>query len=74
MPYIESGKNDEKTTYIFPDKKITAIAKDDVGLPSTRRCANTAVVKNESQIDAIMESGNTFAANTVVLDINTRRC
>lgn len=71
MPYIESGKNDEKTTYIFPDKKITAIAKDDVGLPSTRRCADTTVVKNESQIDAIMESGNTFAANTVVLDINT---
>lgn len=71
MPYIESGKNDEKTTYIFPDKKITAIAKDDVGLPSTRRCADTAVVKNESQINAIMESGNTFAAKTVILDIDT---
>ena len=67
MPYIESGKNDEKTTYIFPDKKITAIAKDDVGLPSTRRCADTTVVKNESQIDAIMESGNTFAANIATL-------
>mgnify|MGYP002543723037 FL=1 len=71
MPYIEPGKDDEKTKYVFPDKKITAIAKDDVGLPSTRRCADTIVVKNESQIDAIMESGNTFAANTVVIDINT---
>lgn len=71
MPYIEPGKDDKKTKYIFPDKKVTAIAKDDVGLSFTRRCANTIVVKNESQIDAIMESGNTFAANTVVLDINT---
>ena len=71
MPYIEPGKDDEKTKYVFPDKKITAIAKDDVGLPSARRCADTIVVKNESQIDAIMESDNTFAANTVVIDINT---
>lgn len=71
IPYIESEKDDEKTKYVFPDKKITAIAKDDVGLPFTRRCADTIVVKNESQIDAIMESGNTFTANTVVLDINT---
>lgn len=71
MPYIEPGKDDEKTKYVFPDKKITAIAKDDVGLPSTRRCTDTIVVKNESQIDAIMESGNTFAANAVVIDINT---
>ena len=44
MPYIEPGKDDEKTKYVFPDKKITAIAKDDVGLPSTRRCADTIVV------------------------------
>lgn len=71
MPYIEPEKEDEKTKYIFPDKKVTAIAKDDVGLSFTRRCANTIVVKNETQIDAIMESGNTFTANTVVLDINT---
>ena len=71
MPYIEPGKDDEKTKYVFPDKKITAIAKDDVGLPFTKRCADTIVVKNESQIGAIMESGNTFTANTVVLDINT---
>lgn len=27
MPYIESVKNDEKNKYIFPDRKITAIAK-----------------------------------------------
>lgn len=71
MPYIKPGKEDERTKYIFPDKKVTAIAKDDVGLSFTRRCADTIVVKNESQIDAIMESGNTFASNTVVLDINT---
>ena len=71
MPYIKPGKEDERTKYIFPDKKVTAIAKDDVGLSFTKRCADTIVVKNESQIDAIMESGNTFASNTVVLDINT---
>lgn len=71
MPYIKPGKEDEKTKYIFPDKKVTAIAKDDVGLSFTRRCADTIVVKNESQIDAIMESSNTFASSTVVLDINT---
>lgn len=71
MPYIKPGKDDEKTKYVFPDKKITAIAKDDVGLPSTSRCADTAVVKNESQINAIMESENAFAIKTVILDIDT---
>ena len=71
MPYIEPGKDDEKTKYIFPDKKITAIAKDDVGLSVTRRCADTIVIKDESQINAIMESDNAFAAKTVILDINT---
>lgn len=70
-PYIEPVKDDEKTKYIFPDKKITAIAKDNVGLPSTSRCADTIVIKNKSQINAIMESGNTFAAKTVILDIDT---
>ena len=71
MPYIEPGKDDEKTKYIFPDKKITTIAKDDVGLPATRRCADTIVIKDESQINALMESDNAFAAKTVILDINT---
>lgn len=71
MPYIEPGKDDEKTKYIFPDKKVTAIAKDDVGLPLTRRCADTIVIKDESQINAIMESDNAFNAKTVILDINT---
>lgn len=71
VPYIKPCKDGEKIKYVFPNKKITAIAKDDVGLSFTRRCADTIVVKNESQIDAIMESGNTFASNTVVLDINT---
>lgn len=52
MPYIEPGKDDKKTKYIFPDKKVTAIAKDDVGLSFTRRCANTIVVKNENSISA----------------------
>lgn len=71
MPYIKPGKDDEKTKYIFPDKKITAIAKDDVELPFTKRCADTIVVKDESQINAIMESNNTFNAKTIVLDIDT---
>lgn len=71
MPYIESVKNDEKNKYIFPDRKITAIAKDGVGLPGTRRYADTIVITDESQINAIMESGNTFCAKTVILDIDT---
>lgn len=70
-PYIEPGKDDEETKYVFPDKKITAIAKDDIGLPFTRLYTDVIVVKNESQINAIMESDNVFAAKTVILDINT---
>lgn len=71
MPYIEPGKDNEKTKYIFPDKKITTIAKDDVGVPATRRCADTIVVKDESQINALIESNNTFRAGTIILDIDT---
>ena len=71
MPYIEPGKDDEKTKYIFPDKKITAIAKDDVRHPFTRRCSDTIVVKDESQINALIESNNMFRAGTIILDIDT---
>lgn len=71
-PYIEPVKDDEETKYTFPDKKITAIAKDDIGLPFTKLYADVIVVKNESQINAIMESDNAFATKTVILDINTK--
>lgn len=70
-PYIEPVKDDEETKYVFPDKKITAIAKDDIGLPFTKLYTDVIVVKNESQINALMESDNAFAAKTVILDINT---
>lgn len=71
MPYIEPGKDDEKTKYVFPDRKITAIAEGVIGLPDTRRRADIIVIKDESQINAIMDSGNTFCAKTVIIDINT---
>lgn len=67
IPYIEHGKDDEKNKYIFPDKKVTAIAKDNVGLS---QFADTIVIKNKSQINAIIENESAFIATTVILDIN----
>lgn len=71
MPYIEPGQDDKKIKYIFPDKKITAIAKDDGWFSFSIRYACNIVIKDESQINAVMESNNTFHAETIVLDVDT---
>ena len=71
MPYIEPGQDDKKIKYIFPDKKITAIAQDDGRFSFSRRYADIIVIKDESQINALIESNNTFRAGTIILDIDT---
>ena len=71
MPYIEPGQDDKKIKYIFPDKKITAIAQDDGWFSFSRRYADTIVIKDESQINALIESNNMFRAGTIILDIDT---
>lgn len=70
-PYIKPCEDGEQLKYVFPDKKITAIAKS-IGLfASTKSWLDVVVIKNESQINALMESHNTFRTETIVLDIDT---
>lgn len=70
-PYIKPCEDGEQLKYVFPDKKITAIAKS-IGLfASTKSWLDVVVIKNESQINALMESDNTFRTETIVLDIDT---
>lgn len=64
-PYIKPYEGAKSPQYVFPDKKITAIATD------TGLCANTVVIKNESQINAILDCDNAFCAETIFIDINT---
>lgn len=64
-PYIKPYEGAKSPKYVFPDKKITAIATD------TGLCANTVVIKNESQINAILDCDNAFCAETIFIDINT---
>ena len=71
MPYIKPEQDDKKIKYIFPDKKITAIAQDDGLFSFSRRYADIIVIKDESQINALIESNNTFRAGTIILDIDT---
>lgn len=70
-PYVKPCEDGEQLKYVFPDKKITAIARD-IGLfASTKSWLDVVVIKNESQINALMESCNTFRTATIVLDIDT---
>lgn len=70
-PYIKPCEDGEQLKYVFPDKKITAIAKS-IGLfASTKSWLDVVVIKNESRINALMESHNTFRTETIVLDIDT---
>lgn len=70
-PYVKPCEDGEQLKYVFPDKKITAIARD-IGLfASTKSWLDVVVIKNESQINALMESYNTFRTETIVLDIDT---
>lgn len=63
-PYIKPCEDGEQLKYVFPDKKITAIAKS-IGLfASTKSWLDVVVIKNESQINALMESHNTFRTET----------
>lgn len=69
-PYVKPCEDGEQLKYVFPDKKITAIARD-IGLfASTKSWLDVVVIKNESQINALMESCNTFRTGTIVLDID----
>lgn len=63
-PYINPEQDENNVKYVFPDTKITAIATDAV------LRADTVVIKNESQIRAVLDCNNTFGAKTVILDIN----
>lgn len=70
-PYVKPCEDGEQLKYVFPDKKITAIARD-IGLfASTKSWIDVVVIKNESQINALMDSDNTFRTKTIVLDIDT---
>lgn len=70
-PYVKPCEDGEQLKYVFPDKKITAIAKN-IGLfASIKSWLDVVVIKNESQINALMESDNTFRTKTIVLDIDT---
>lgn len=70
-PYVNPCEDGEQLKYVFPDKKITAIAQDILTFASTKSWIDVVVIKNESQINALMDSGNTFRTETIVLDIDT---
>lgn len=70
-PYVKPCEDGEQLKYVFPDKKITAIAQDILTFASTKSWIDVVVIKNESQINALMDSGNTFRTETIVLDIDT---
>lgn len=70
LSYIEQSEDNKKNRYVFPDKKITAIARDGIEPGITMLHFNTVVIKNKSQINAIMESDSAFGEN-IILDIDT---
>lgn len=70
-PYVKPCEDGEQLKYVFPDKKITAIAQDILTFASTKSWIDVVVIKNESQINALMDSGNMFRTKTIVLDIDT---
>ena len=71
MPYIKPCKDGEKIKYVFPDKKITAIAEDSMSFALAKSYTDIIVIKDASQINALMESNNEFKAETIVFDIDT---